>query len=807
MKNQFFNKQVQRFSIRKYSLGAVSVLLGTLLFAGTQTVAADQVISSTGTDSVVSTAPSDIAVDTNQYVSEKSNATVSSDIESETKNAVNNNLVSIENGVTSEVPEPLETENKATNANDIPINTEPVSDQTSTVNEKQKTVEINPVIDDPTNPKHLVTRGYAASNVDKPATSIVNDVSRRRATKEEKTTLKTTVGKVANGTGHTTLLATGNGSIARGDDYPVRFKNLPDYAADDWGLIVKNCTSFTAYRLSSVNGFNIPRAYGNGGEWGYRARREGYRVDNHPALGSVAWIDDGSYGHVAWVSNVLGNNVEIEEYNYAWSKSYNRRVVAASSISGFIHFKDIIGGTSTPISQPSDNQGIPASGVYHFTQRASIKAEPKMSSPELAYYDAGQTVTYDRKLEADGHQWISYLSFAGNRRYIAIGVTKTKAPLKGTLTIQNNNAQTGTFDVIVSDVSSPYGVKEVKLPTWSSENGQDDIVWYTAAKQPNGTYKITVNANKHKGSTGEYNIHLYYVQNNGEMVGAGGTKTTVSIKKPEGKITIQNNNPKTGTFDVVISNISNLGGVKEVKVPTWSSANDQDDIIWYTPKRQSDGTYKLTIKASDHKYSTGKYNVHLYYVQNNGQMICVTGTTTEVSLDKELIRPTGTITIRNNTSKTGTFDIIVSNVSNPGGIKEVKVPTWSAANDQDDVVWYTASKQPDGTYKQTVKVSDHKNSTGKYNVHLYYVQDDGKLVGAGSATTEVSLPAISIPSKGNYVFQGYASIRSEAKISSPELANFDKGSTVFYDQTFIADGHQWISYVGYSGSRRYVAIN
>ena len=463
MKNQFFNKQVQRFSIRKYSLGAVSVLLGTLLFAGTQTVAADQVISPTGTDSVVSTAPSDIAVDTNQSVSEKSNATVSSDIESETKNAVNNNLVSIENGVTSEVPEPLETENKATNANDIPINTEPVSDQTSTVNEKQKTVEINPVIDDPTNPKHLVTRGYAASNVDKPATSIVNDVSRRRATKEEKTTLKTTVGKVANGTGHTTLLATGNGSIARGDDYPVRFKNLPDYAADDWGLIVKNCTSFTAYRLSSVNGFNIPRAYGNGGEWGYRARREGYRVDNHPALGSVAWIDDGSYGHVAWVSNVLGNNVEIEEYNYAWSKSYNRRVVAASSISGFIHFKDIIGGTSTPISQPSDNQGIPASGVYHFTQRASIKAEPKMSSPELAYYDAGQTVTYDRKLEADDHQWISYLSFAGNRRYIAIGVTKTKAPLKGTLTIQNNNAQTGTFDVIVSDVSSPYGVKELSM--------------------------------------------------------------------------------------------------------------------------------------------------------------------------------------------------------------------------------------------------------------------------------------------------------------------------------------------------------
>ena len=61
------------------------MLLGTLLFTGTQTVAADQVFRQLVLIQVVSTAPSDIAVDTNQSVSEKSNATVSSDIESETK--------------------------------------------------------------------------------------------------------------------------------------------------------------------------------------------------------------------------------------------------------------------------------------------------------------------------------------------------------------------------------------------------------------------------------------------------------------------------------------------------------------------------------------------------------------------------------------------------------------------------------------------------------------------------------------------------------------------------------------------------
>ncbi len=35
-------------------------------------------------------------------------------------------------------------------------------------------------------------------------------------------------------------------------------------------------------------------------------------------------------------------------------------------------------------------------------------------------------------------------------------------------------------------------------------------------------------------------------------------------------------------------------------------------------------------------------------------------------------------------------------------------------------------------------MSDHK-CYGEYNIHLYYVQDDGKLVGAGGIKTNVSL--------------------------------------------------------------------
>ena len=330
--------------------------------------------------------------------------------------------------------------------------------------------------------------------------------------------------------------------------------------------------------------------------------------------------------------------------------------------------------------------------------------------------------------------------------------TLVKQPLTGKISIQNNNPKTGTFDVVVSEVSAPYGVQEVKLPTWSSERGQDDIVWYTATKQANGTYKLTVNAANHKGSTGEYNVHLYYVQGDGKLVGVGGTTTKVSVAKPEGKLTIANNNPKTGTFDVIVSEVSSPQGVREVLLPTWSNENGQDDIIWHKAQKQSDGTYKFTVRASEHKNSVGDYSVHLYYVQNDGKMVGVGGTTTKVSVAK----PEGKLTIANNNPKTGTFDVIVSEVSSPQGVREVLLPTWSNENGQDDIIWHKAQRQSDGTYKFTVSASEHKNSVGDYSVHLYYVQNDGKMVGVGGTTTKVSIATgekpqgkISIQNKNN----------------------------------------------------------
>ena len=314
----------------------------------------------------------------------------------------------------------------------------------------------------------------------------------------------------------------------------------------------------------------------------------------------------------------------------------------------------------------------------------------------------------------------------------------TEGSLSGKIDIVNNDTMTGRFDVVISNVKAPNGVRTVSVPIWSETGGQDDLVWYTANRQVNGTYTVNVKAADHKNSTGLYNVHLYYVQNNGQMTGVGGTTTTVAIGKKNqtpvsADLTIAKSE-KDGTFTITAKNLQGFDGYKEVKIPFWSHANGMKDIIWYTPTRQADGSYTVTAKASDHENADGQYEAQVFYVDAKGQNKFVK----KAFIDfKNQSRPTASLLIQNNNKDAGTFDVIIKDVYSPKGVRAVQVPTWSDRDGQDDIRWYEATRQSNGDYKVSVKASDHKNSTGKYHIHLYYIQNDGSRVGVGSTTTEV----------------------------------------------------------------------
>ena len=307
-------------------------------------------------------------------------------------------------------------------------------------------------------------------------------------------------------------------------------------------------------------------------------------------------------------------------------------------------------------------------------------------------------------------------------------VDATQGNLSGTISIVNNNPTVGSFDVVISNVKAPNGVETVSVPIWSEINGQDDIIWYTANRQNNGTYTVNVKASAHKNSTGLYNIHLYYVQKDGQLTGVGGTTTQVFIGKtpeqlkPKASFAIENNNAKAGTFDAVITNISAPLGVKEVLVPSWSLENGQDDLIWHKATKQNDGSYRVTIKASEHKGNKGNYRADAYIVDNANNRHYIA----EKVVSVDYARPSGVLTIENNNTAAGTFDAVVRNIVAPTGLKEVLVPSWSLAGGQDDLIWHKATRQADGSYRVTIKATDHKNSTGKYRADAYIVDDSNK---------------------------------------------------------------------------------
>ena len=557
--------------------------------------------------------------------------------------------------------------------------------------------------------------------------------------------------------------------------------------------------------------------------------------------------------------------------------------------------------------ETSGAEKLPASGTYNVTRSLNVKNEPKASAETLYTLEKGYKVNYDKVLTADNHQWLSYISYSGTRRYVDIATLKTTESkpqenrVSGKLTI--NNQTSNGFDVVVTNVSGGgKAVQEVRVPVWSDKNGQDDLTWYHADKQSDGSYKVHVDTASHKGDAGTYSVHLYYMLN-GKRTYITETKATVpqsTESQVTGKLTI--NNQTSNGFDVVVTNVSGGGKeVKEVRVPIWSDKNGQDDLTWYHADKQSDGSYKVHVDTASHKGDAGTYSVHLYYMLN-GKRTYITETKATVPQSTET-QVTGKLTNNGSYySVRGKYDDIIivnkkhglSKDYNPG-----ENPTAKAAfvRLRDDMInqglnvgrSYSGfrsydyqktlydnyvsrdgqaaadrySARPGYSEHQTGLVFDLTDKSGKLledsrasqwlkdNAHNYgfivrfqagkeastgympeawhirYVGKEAKdihdsglsleeyfgIEGGDYATSSKpaeSKPAttgtINLPATGTYTFTGRASIKAEAKVSSPELAYYDKGMSVNYDKVLTADGRQWLSYVTASGARRYVDI-
>ena len=1005
MKREKFLHEQQRFSIRKYSFGAASVLLGaSLVFAGqaladehhevstfsdatlratsdSDAVTAADIFSGVATDGVASSEKASQVSTTSQTASETATSEATSEVSTSTSQATDKTSEST--AASSEATSGTNASSeKATNLaasalTRAAVNTSLVS-QPATTTDSDLPSQGTYVYKERTEVKNQPKISAKAEFYVNPGDSVLYDQV-VTADGYQWISYKSYSGVRRYAPVKPVAAGSGNGNSGNGDGKPSNGAQATTGALNIPATGTYYFTRDTDIKKEPKADLKPTFVFGKGDHVIYD---KVLTADNHQ------WISYLGYDYVRYYA-------DIATLTPAKAETPTVKLTESNQIK--------------PEATGAEN--LPASGTYNVTRSLNVKNEPKASAETLYTLEKGYKVNYDKVLTADNHQWLSYISYSGTRRYVDIATLKTTESkpqenrVIGNLTI--NNQTSNGFDVVVTNVSGGgKEVKEVRVPIWSDKNGQDDLTWYHADKQSDGSYKVHVDTASHKGDAGTYSVHLYYMLN-GKRTYITETKATVpqaTESQVTGKLTI--NNQTSNGFDVVVTNVSGGGKeVKEVRVPIWSDKNGQDDLTWYHADKQSDGSYKVHVDTASHKGDAGTYSVHLYYMLN-GKRTYITETKATVPQSTES-QVTGKLTISNQTSNG--FDVVVTNVSGGGKeVKEVRVPVWSDKNGQDDLTWYHADKQSDGSYKVHVDTASHKGDAGTYSVHLYYMLNgkrtyitetkatvpqitetkvSGQLTNNGSyysvrgkyddiivvnkkhglskdynpgenptakaafvrlrddminqglnvgrsysgfrsydyqktlydnyvsrdgqaaadrysarpgysehqtglvfdltdksgnlledsrasqwlkdnahnygfivrfqagkeASTgympeawhiryvgkeakdihdsglsleeyfgieggdyaasskpaeskPVTTGAINLPATGTYTFTGRASIKAEAKVSSPELAYYDKGMSVNYDKVLTADGRQWLSYVTASGARRYVDI-
>lgn len=116
----------------------------------------------------------------------------------------------------------------------------------------------------------------------------------------------------------------------------------------------------------------------------------------------------------------------------------------------------------------------------------------------------------------------------------------------------------------------------------------------------------------HNNESGVYYTHIYVYDVNGAYALEGITVRVPAVAEAPVIKKIETSNVTTAGYTVKVTFSAQLG-VKEVKMPTWTEKNGQDDIVWHVANI-SGNTATAYIPTSAHNNEVGNYITHVYVV-------------------------------------------------------------------------------------------------------------------------------------------------------------------------------------------------
>lgn len=440
------------------------------------------------------------------------------------------------------------------------------------------------------------------------------------------------------------------------------------------------------------------------------------------------WTEKGGQDDIQWyvttqnadytftrTFSIAEHNMESGQYNvhvYGTSAVTNSLTgLTGTSFQGVYHFGDVkvqptLTANGIQISMPSDVSSDMT--VYHAVWSA------KNDQDDLIWYKVPANGQLTAKYTGDYGTYLIHTYAVIKGQMTCISATSIDVPRPSAKAKIIKESPT-TYKVTITDV--PVYIDSIQVPTWTEKNGQDDIQWYKATKTADGSYYVIFSEATHNLEAGTYNVHVY---GNSRVTNSQTAllETRFESDYQFGDVKVQ---ASVGQNGINISMPSDVSSNLKVMHAVWSAKNDQDDLIWY--QVPADG--QLTAKYTG---DYGTYLIHTYAVIN-GQMTCISATS--INVPKPEIK--ATVTKENDVK----VKVTVSNV--PVYVTGITIPVWTSLNGQDDIKWYQAIKQSDGTYILTFSPKEHNFESGHYNIHIYGQSQVSHSLEALSSTSGVDL--------------------------------------------------------------------
>lgn len=237
--------------------------------------------------------------------------------------------------------------------------------------------------------------------------------------------------------------------------------------------------------------------------------------------------------HVAIVKKVSGNTVTLIEQNWKWTMGgvvyarVNRTINADSAY----FYRLLVNGKAV---SPASSATTPVPDDHEVWQIASaggvnLRKTRSVTSTLLGTIPYGSIVNVTAKKNVNGYTWgkVTYNSKTGwfmlaNGCYVWGKITRkvvdNEAPVISDVKMENLSVDGYTVTCTVTD---NVGVARVQFPTWTSSDGQDDLIsdWTTNAQcsgTKNGnTYSFVVKRLDHNNEYGVLNTHIYAYDSSG----------------------------------------------------------------------------------------------------------------------------------------------------------------------------------------------------------------------------------------------------------------------------------------------------